>query len=56
MSHLLTWGMQVTFYLAVVKVVSSKGCDEADVIPVLNLVEYNDIVDQIFAVLRHHQF
>jgi hypothetical protein len=34
--------------LGVVQASSSKGCDQADVI--LNLLEYYDIVDQIFAV------
>jgi hypothetical protein len=44
----MTCGMQMTFYLGVVQAVSSKGSDQACVI--LNLLEYHDIVDQIFAV------
>ncbi len=47
-SHHLTWGMQMTFYLGVVQAVYFKGYDQGDVI--LNLLEYYDIVDQIFAV------
>ena len=43
-SHHLTLGIQMTFYL-VVQAASSKGSDQADVI--LNLLEYYDIVDQI---------
>jgi hypothetical protein len=48
MSHHLTWGMQITFYLGVVQAVSSKGSDQTD--GILNLLEYYDKEDQIFAV------